>query len=749
MGVAAFPPYGLWPLAILSIAGFFLAVRKGTPVYGFVCGGVYGAVFFGGLLSWLRVIGVDAWFGTVALESLFTAITGYALVVTYRIRWWPLTATTIWLSGEFARSHMPWGGFPWGRLAFSQSTSPLLPLAALGGTPAVSAAVALLGAIITWFTVSPVTKRRATLAGVGVSAIFGVAIAIPVPNTGFSSVTVAAVQGNVPRSGLDFEGQREAVLRNHVTVTRELAADIAAGKKPPVDVIIWPENSSDIDPYIDLTARQLISDAVTRVGVPTLVGAMVGVDNSRGVENRGIVWSPVTGPGEYYAKRHPVPFGEYIPLRGVLQRWITRLQRIPRDMRAGDKPGVLNLGPARIGDVICFEVAYDGVVRDAVVNGGTLLVVQTNNATYGRTALPPQQLAMSQLRAVEHGRGVVVAATSGISAIITPNGQVTHRTPEFTPQVLISQVPLRTQLTLADRLGEWPAFAAAIVGGIAVIISLRRERRKPSAERIIQTVSDASASEVSNSKTLVVIPTYNEADNVADIVSRVRKATPHVVILIADDNSPDGTGIIADQLAETDSQVHVLHRPGKQGLGAAYLAGFRWGLDRDFGVIVEMDADGSHLPEELPRLLAALNGSPSGGTADLVLGSRWVPGGEVRNWPTHRSLLSRGGNLYTRLALGIPLRDATGGFRAFRRQTLEGLDLDTVTSQGYCFQVDLAWRAIRTGYHVAEVPITFVERERGNSKMSKSIVAEALWRVTVWGAQYRLGRAPQSQALRR
>ncbi|KOT61570.1 dolichol-phosphate mannosyltransferase [Streptomyces rimosus subsp. rimosus] len=233
---------------------------------------------------------------------------------------------------------------------------------------------------------------------------------------------------------------------------------------------------------------------------------------------------------------------------------------------------------------------------------------------------------------------------------------------------------------------------------------------------------------------MVIIPTYNEAENIKPIVSRVRSAVPEAHILVADDNSPDGTGKIADELAAADDHVLVLHRKGKEGLGAAYLAGFRWGIEHGFGVLVEMDADGSHRPEELPRLLTALKG------ADLVLGSRWVPGGRVVNWPKHREYLSRGGSTYCRAMLDVPLRDVTGGYRAFRKETLEGLGLDEVSSQGYCFQVDLARRAVESGFHVVEVPITFVERERGDSKMSKDIVVEALWRVTGWGVGSRVNK---------
>ena len=228
-------------------------------------------------------------------------------------------------------------------------------------------------------------------------------------------------------------------------------------------------------------------------------------------------------------------------------------------------------------------------------------------------------------------------------------------------------------------------------------------------------------------KVLVVIPTYNELENLPIIVAGVRAAAPEVQILIADDNSPDGTGEVADGLAAQDNAVQVLHRATKSGLGAAYLEAFQWAKTNEFDVVVEMDADGSHSPADLVKILAALTNS------DVVLGSRWVKGGQVVNWPRSRELLSRGGNLYTRLWLGIPLKDATGGFRAYRMTALAKIDVSKVESQGYCFQVDMAWRVVRSGLRVIEVPITFVEREFGESKMSQAIVKEALWRVTQWG----------------
>jgi dolichol-phosphate mannosyltransferase len=231
---------------------------------------------------------------------------------------------------------------------------------------------------------------------------------------------------------------------------------------------------------------------------------------------------------------------------------------------------------------------------------------------------------------------------------------------------------------------------------------------------------------------LVVVPTYDERQNLPIVVARTLAATDDDVhLLVVDDASPDGTGEVADALAAEHPRVHVLHRAGKEGLGPAYLAGFAWGLERGYDAIVEMDADGSHHPEDLPRLLGQLDDH------DLALGSRWVPGGRVDNWPASRLLLSRGGNWYTRVALGISVRDATGGFRAFRSEALRRIHLDDVASHGYCFQVDLVWRALQTGLTVVEVPIVFTERVHGVSKMDRAIVLESLRKVAGWGLRRR------------
>jgi len=243
-------------------------------------------------------------------------------------------------------------------------------------------------------------------------------------------------------------------------------------------------------------------------------------------------------------------------------------------------------------------------------------------------------------------------------------------------------------------------------------------------------------------RALVVMPTFNERENLETMAGRVRGAGPDVHLLVVDDNSPDGTGEIADRLAHDDDTVHVLHRTGKAGLGAAYRAGMRWGLDHGFDVIVEMDADGSHRPEQLHRLLDAVE------DADVVVGSRWVAGGAIENWPKRRMLLSRGGSLYSGLALGLPARDVTGGYRAYRADALERIAFEDVTSRGYCFQIDMLRRAYAAGERVVEVPITFVEREYGSSKMTASIVVEAILRVTGWGIAGLPGRLRRRPARR-
>ncbi len=476
----AFPPYGLWWVAPLCVGALTLLVRGAGARRGALLGLAAGLGFFVPLLHWSGVyVGPVPWLVLAVVEAAYLAPLGAATALVQRLPGWPAWVACLWVAQEALRTRWPYGGFPWGRLAFSQADAPTLGLAAVGGAPLVTAAVALAGALLAAAVLAlartgplmgpPLGARRpvaalVALAGAGAALLAGTAVpALQPARADGPTVRVALVQGGVPRLGLDFNAQRQAVLRNHVSATQRLAADVRAGRVAAPDLVVWPENASDVDPYRDAQAEALISAAVDDVGVPVLVGALVGAGPDH-VENSGIVWTPGEGPGQRYVKRHPVPFAEYVPLREVARLFSDDVDRVGRDMVQGQRPGVLQVGPATVGDVICFEVGYDAVVRDAVAGGGQVLVVQTNNATFGRTPQTEQQLVMSRLRAVEHARTTLVVATSGVSAVVDPRGRVLDRAEVFTSETLHAEVPLSGTQTVATRLGGWPELGLVRVG---------------------------------------------------------------------------------------------------------------------------------------------------------------------------------------------------------------------------------------------------------------------------------------------
>ncbi|GAA0631085.1 apolipoprotein N-acyltransferase [Sporichthya brevicatena] len=476
----AFPPYDLWPLAFPAVAALSLLVRDLTPKRAAAVGYVYALAFFLTLIRWLHVIGWDAMIVLSLLESAFYAPAAIAMAWSYRYRAWPLIHAGLWVLVEALRSRQPLGGFPWGKLAFGVVDSPLAALASIGGSPLVSAGVAAAGTALAAVVLAARSGRvrpAGVLAGGTLAGVLA-CLAIPLPTSGGSSATVALVQGNVPRAGLSLAAQRDAVITNHLTATHQLAADIRAGKVPAPQMVIWPENASDEDPFRDPDVFARMNDAVRDVGADTLIGTVLDAPPDH-VTNTAIVWSPTSGPGQRYTKRKLVPFGEYIPMRDLMTKFIGRLALIPRDFLPGTESGVLDLGGTRVGDVICFEVAFDGLVRETVRDGGKLLVVQTNNATYGRTGQPEQQLAISRLRSIEHGRAMVIAATSGISGVIRADGSVEHRTQEFTQRVIVAEVPLRGAKTLATRLGAWVELALCLPVGVLLVTAwLRRFRAR-------------------------------------------------------------------------------------------------------------------------------------------------------------------------------------------------------------------------------------------------------------------------------
>jgi apolipoprotein N-acyltransferase len=484
----SFPPRTLWWLAPLAFAllGVVLHGRRARAGFGY--GYVAALGFFLPLLSWTGVyVGPGPWLALCALEALFVAAAAAGIAVVSRLPGAPVWAACLWVAGEALRARVPFGGFPWGKLAFGQPDGPYQPLAAVGGTPLVGFAVTLTGFGLPWLVLrlrAGRPRRVHTLAGPVLAVLLPVIAGLattPLVGTGAEAgtATVALIQGNVPRLGLDFNAQREAVLNNHVRRTEQLAADVRAGHLPQPDFVIWPENSSDVDPYRNADAYAAISQAVRAIGVPTAVGAVV-VPDTGGLHNSIIQWDPLRGPVAEYVKRRIQPFGEYIPLRSIVRLFSPYVDRVQQDFVPGTQPGVLSMGPAKVGLATCYEVAFDGTVRDTVLHGAQVLAVPTNNATFGLTDMTYQQLAMSRERAVENGRAVLIAATSGVSAVVAPDGSVTQQTQRFTAAALVAKVPLRSTITLATRLGaadEWALVAVGLLAlAVAVAPGVRRRR---------------------------------------------------------------------------------------------------------------------------------------------------------------------------------------------------------------------------------------------------------------------------------
>ncbi|GAA4467920.1 apolipoprotein N-acyltransferase [Phytohabitans houttuyneae] len=490
----SFPTYGVWWLAPVGVALLAAAAHRRRFRAGLGLGALAGLVLFLFLLSWSNLhTGLAPWLLLSGLQAGFIALLGgasaYISPLVDRFRWaWPPATALLWVAQEALRDRAPYGGFPWGRLAFSQDDSPLVRLAAVGGAPLVTFGVALAGGLLVTAAWRPWNLWRVRLARgrlvLSAAALTAAAVAVtaagllvPTATPSGPPVTVAVVQGNVPRMGLDFNAQRRAVLENHVTATIALAGRVAAGQQPRPDLVVWPENASDVDPLRDATAAARISDAAAAIGAPILVGGILRGPQQGEVRNVGILWLPGTGPDldQTYVKRHPVPFAEYMPLRDVARLVSKEVDRVA-NMVAGDRPGVIRTGPVAVGDVICFEVAYDGIVRDTVTNGAGILAVQTNNATFD-VAEARQQMAMVRLRAVEHGRESLMASTVGVSGFVTADGKVHQDTGFNTQEVIVRQLHTSQSRTLATRLGVWPE--VLLVGlGLVVLAGAVVVRRR-------------------------------------------------------------------------------------------------------------------------------------------------------------------------------------------------------------------------------------------------------------------------------
>ncbi|OBF89039.1 apolipoprotein N-acyltransferase [Mycobacterium sp. 852002-51152_SCH6134967] len=490
----SFPPFGWWYLGFLAFAllAWVLTRETTTVLGGFGYGFLFGAAFYLPLLPWVGAfVGPFPWIGLSLAEAVFPALFGAAAVVVRRLPGWPLWFAGLWAAQEWLKSTLPFGGFPWGVVAYGQTESPLRSIAQLGGAPLLSFAVVLVGfsfaamvfEVIQWWRRddAQTTPPAVVVPGLCISAVL-LATALTWPHVRQSglgagdehSVTVAVVQGNVPRLGLDFNAQRRAVLDNHVRETLRLAEDVRAGRAPQPMFVVWPENSSDIDPLANSDAHELISSAAAAIDAPILVGAVVEAPGATAEEptttNSVIVWNPESGPGERHDKQIVQPFGEYLPWRGFFRNFSEYADRAGYFV-PGDGTGVVHPAGVPVGVATCWEVIFDRAPRESVRNGAQLLVVPSNNATFTES-MSEQQLAFARLRAVEHDRYVVVAGTTGISAIVSPDGRELARTAFYEPAYLDSSVRLKTQLTAATRFGPLVEGLLIVLGVGSLIVAM-------------------------------------------------------------------------------------------------------------------------------------------------------------------------------------------------------------------------------------------------------------------------------------
>lgn len=450
--LAAFPPVGWWWTAPLGLAALLWAVDGLGLRQAWLVASLGYLVLFLPLLEWVRFLGVGPWLALAVLQAVVAGLLGPLTVLVTRTAGPRVALRLLGLVGgvvavEALRARVPFGGLTWGRLGFGQSDGPLLPWAALGGAPLLGAVV-----VVVALGVLEAVHRRPHVATVLFALPFVVAFAIPVPVDG-PLLQVAAVQGNVPRSGVEAFAEDLVVLDNHLRQTRRLAAEVAAGDRRRPDLVLWPENASDQDPRSEPQSRARVDAAVASLGQPFLLGAVLR-DRGGRVSNGLLVWESGGAQGPIYRKKHLVPFGEYLPLRALAERVYPAAKTLlARDFSPGERVGLVPLNGVPLAVGTCFEVAFDDLPREAVQAGGELLVLPSNNASYGRSAQSAQQLAMARLRAVEHGRSTVIPTTSGISALIRPDGEVVARSELYEPALLQAALPRRTELTVATRWG--------------------------------------------------------------------------------------------------------------------------------------------------------------------------------------------------------------------------------------------------------------------------------------------------------
>jgi apolipoprotein N-acyltransferase len=487
---AAFAPVGVWPLAAVGPALLTVALWGHSARASFCIGLVFGVAFFFPLLAWVLNVAWFAWVALAGAEAVIFGVLAIGQRLLLRLPGWPVAVAGWWVVAEALRDRWPWGGFPWGRLAMSQAGAPTDGWTAVGGTPLLTFVVALAGGTLAWLLLTalpptaPATRRKRTaLAALACAAACAVAVAPaalsldPVPH-GSPTAEVAAIQGDVPRAGSLSEQLNDTIVTaNHESATLRLAQEVRSGQRPAPDLVIWPENSTDIDPNLYPPVYAQISEALDAIGRPILVGEVL----QNPMRNAGQLWVPGKGPVATYLKRQLVPFGEYIPLRGLISKITSLTQLVPENFVPGHGNVIFHVGKIRLGDVICYEIGFDGLVRSDVADGANLLTVQTNDATFerdGQTGETGQQLAMARMRAVEHDRAVIVASTTGYSAIVAPDGRLITSSGTWRQAVLEARVPLISYTTLADRVGAWPEYVIVMLTVAAAVVAAAGPARR-------------------------------------------------------------------------------------------------------------------------------------------------------------------------------------------------------------------------------------------------------------------------------
>ncbi len=487
-GIAAAGASAPWEqrwLLPLAVAALVLLLRRVSVRYAVVLGLLFGLGYTLALTAWMRAVGTDAWLLLSPVVAAYYALAAAGIALVGRLRGWPLWTAGVWVAIEGAMSSWPLGGFPWTRLAWATVDTPVALWLPWVGATGVSFLVALAGATLAWV----LHEGKARPAGAAAAIVAAILVgAVPVlfrPESltsaweaGRPTVTVAAVQGDVPGTGNDLVAVHEQVTANHVQATVDLARRVEAGAVPRPDFVLWPENSTAVDPFRDEQTNAGISRAVAAIGVPVLVGAIVEGPRPDAVLNQSLVWLPDGSTDERYTKRHPVPFGEYVPFRSQLSGLqIGRLDMIPRDMIAGTRTRPLNVDGTRVVDLICFDVAYDDSLIAQVQNGGQMVTVQTSNATFTGTSQLEQQFTISRARAMETGRTVIVASTNGISGVIAPDGTVRQQLEPRTTDIAVTEVALVDAQTPAVRHGSLIKLVLCLIGIVAAITAAVRTSR--------------------------------------------------------------------------------------------------------------------------------------------------------------------------------------------------------------------------------------------------------------------------------